>query len=237
MPGSALLVFPADDDASGLVMEILAARGWEHQLVAGSAQALAGLVRIPAGTAPPGLLVISAALPGMGPWALARAVRSLPGLGRIPAIILGTAVLDGLEAARAIPADDLAAFEDAMGGLLAGAVPVTADPDSQILDQPIVASLKEIPGLWARAVGMLSADLPGRIIGIEQSVAAADLAEVHRQAHALKGAVGSLGARRLHDLVDRIDAAALASDLPLLRSLAPELRTLGGRTLSALQAA
>jgi signal transduction histidine kinase/CheY-like chemotaxis protein/HPt (histidine-containing phosphotransfer) domain-containing protein len=89
---------------------------------------------------------------------------------------------------------------------------VTASPD---LDEKQLDSLAQmLPAM--RFWGMIEAYLQAtqvRIGHMRRLVAAADLDELAKAAHSLKGAAGNFGARRLHDVAGRLEAVSRAADL------------------------
>lgn len=229
----ALLVFPASDDAGGLIDEHLVTAGWSVEIVATATAALMRLVRPPAHAAMIELLIVSSALPGMPPERLARAARSAPGCARLALVVVGTDST-GLDRAKAVRADDPSALAAALSELFPRVVAASRDPDLDLLDAEAVRMLKDVPGLWDRAVATLVQELPPRIAALDGLIAVADLPEVHRIAHALKGSVGSLGCRELSALLGRLENAAHAGDRQQVEALRPDIRPLAERTLAVL---
>jgi len=83
------------------------------------------------------------------------------------------------------------------------------------LDEGVLASLRGLadpdgPDLLAELVELFMTDAPPRLAGIAQAVASSDAEALRRCAHALKGASGTLGARRLADVCGALEAAGRA---------------------------
>jgi PAS domain S-box-containing protein len=62
-------------------------------------------------------------------------------------------------------------------------------------------------GLLGELAQVFAADCPGRVAELNAAVAAGDAARVHRAAHAIKGAVATLGATRARELASRLESA------------------------------
>lgn len=177
-----------------------AAGGFFPEGVAGPPQAILA-ARRPGGQ-PPALLAVEAGMQGMGPALLARAMRSLPGLGGLPLLLLGQGPACGLERSAAIltPAGAAAAA----GALLdapAGPSSLVVQPAAQIppvVDQAVVARVRAYgEGMFQQLVGQYLDELPQRLSQIAQALENGDGKGAAGIAHALKGSSGSLGMCRL----------------------------------------
>ncbi len=154
-----------------------------------------------AGAPPPALMAVEAGLKGMGPVLLARALRSLPGMGGLPLLLLGAGVPAGLE--RSASADTPATAGAAAHALLAagassGMAGAAAPPEQPVLDPAVVARVRAYgEPMFQQLVGQYLDELPQRLAQIEQALGRGDLKGGGGIAHALKGSSGSLGMGRL----------------------------------------
>jgi len=221
---TALLVFPDADPDAAPAAEACAAAGWVCERATQPALALVRLIRPAAGAPQIGLLVVAAAAGGIGAAGLAKAVRIHADGGALAIVVVGEAA--GLPpGCRVVPRGDRAAFAAALAGSRAG--------DDGLLDQEAIATLKALPGVWDRALAAYLPTQPRLLAEIEG--AAGDLQALHRAAHALKGAAGSIGGRLLHQALARLDAAASDGDAATAALLVPAIRPLAERTLAALR--
>ncbi len=78
-------------------------------------------------------------------------------------------------------------------------------------------------------------DMPKKIGALQQALADEDLRLVHKIAHSLKGAAAAVGARGCLALAQRIEEAALASDVETLRHAIPELQQELGMTIGQME--
>lgn len=232
--GTALLVFPAGDPGADAAQAVCESAGWEVERSLQPALALLRLIRPAPGMPALGLLVAAAGLPGLGAVGLAKAARSRPGAQELPLIVVGDLPLD-LPRSRSVPAGDPIALAGAIAALTIPGPAAGAEPAEDLLDGAIIAMLRELPGLWDRALASFASDLAGHLDDIERAGASGDLAQLHRAAHALKGASGSLGARNLHLALARLDQAAVQGQAALAIALIPPLRALAMRSLTALK--
>jgi HPt (histidine-containing phosphotransfer) domain-containing protein len=92
--------------------------------------------------------------------------------------------------------------------LLAGVV----DPKPSSLDEAIFARLsRQLPAARLKELFQLTlSDARRRLELIQKAQAADDLDTVRREAHALKGGAGMVGASELHRLADQAENAAAA---------------------------
>jgi CheY-like chemotaxis protein len=76
------------------------------------------------------------------------------------------------------------------------------------LDTAVLAQLADDlgdAGLVAEAIGVYLEELPGRLVALHRGVESGSSEEVRNTAHALKGASGMLGARRLQAMCQRME--------------------------------
>jgi HPt (histidine-containing phosphotransfer) domain-containing protein len=214
-----ILVVVGDDGCRQGWCAALAEAGFLVEGVAGPPPAIQA-ARRPGGP-PPVLLAVEAGLKGMGPLLLARALRSLPGLGGLPLLLLGEGPPAGLE--RSASAATLATAGAAAHALLAacvagGAAPV-APPEKPVLDLVAVARVRAYgEPMFQQLVGQYLDDLPQRLDQIGQALVRGDLKDAGGIAHSLKGSSGSLGMSRLWQA-----CSALESDCRDGRDAVPAL--------------
>lgn len=177
----------------------LAEAGFAPEGMAGPPQAI--MAARGAGAPPPVLLAVEAGLKGMGPVLLARALRSLPGLGGLPLLLLGDGPPAGLErsASAATPATAGSAAHALLSAGAAGAEPAPAARTEQpVLDPAVVARVRAYgEPMFQQLVGQYLDELPQRLAQIDQALRRGDLKGAGGIAHALKGSSGSLGMGRL----------------------------------------
>ena len=113
------------------------------------------------------------------------------------------------------------------------------NPDSgDILDAAQVEDLRGIDdgAMFAKLVRMYLVKAPERIQLLRGHVAAANFAGMAQEAHALKGASGSIGAIRVADACRQIEQAVKAQDAGPVEALTLALDEEFGRARDALQA-
>ncbi len=101
---------------------------------------------------------------------------------------------------------------------------VRMQPSHRVLDQKVIASLRELggdddPGLFGELVQLFLDDTPERIRALNQALAQGDHASLEQAAHALKSSAANLGALGLSSLFRDIEAAGRARDLERAASL------------------
>jgi len=77
--------------------------------------------------------------------------------------------------------------------------------------------------LVAQLVEAALDDLPCQVSKLKDSLAAADITTIERQAHTIKGAAANIGAEPLRDVAERIEKAARQGDLESCRDTFPAL--------------
>lgn len=83
-------------------------------------------------------------------------------------------------------------------------------PDFPVIDPQAIENLRSLnPGdndeFLREIAGIFLEDTPLRIIELEQSVAAADLAKFTRAAHSIKGSSSNLGAMALRAVAEKLE--------------------------------
>jgi len=208
--GQTVLVVESDPAARGSLAAQLAALGVATDIAASGPEALVRLAR-GGEQGGVGLIVLAADLPGMGAAGLTRALRARPETRAVPLVTVAGSALDlaallrALDEAAAAPAElDLAAASARLG--LAPA---------------------ELADLL-RAFAPQAAD---HLAALARAAGAGDAEEARREAHALAGAAGNLGASALHLAARRLEHAARAGAGGLATPLAEVARA--GRALLA----
>jgi len=108
-----------------------------------------------------------------------------------------------------------------------------------VLDQEQVQAIRGLgkPMVFERLTEMLFASAKDALARLDGALAQGDLAEVAAAAHALKSPVSNLGGRRLADLLERCETAALAgSDLAIVKRAAAGLKAHYAALVAALEA-
>lgn len=85
--------------------------------------------------------------------------------------------------------------------------------DIPVLDRNTLDSIRGLgqpgaPDPVAELCALFFEDMEGRLTRIRRAMGAGDRAEVARQAHAMKGTAGNLGARRMYQAARRLEAQA-----------------------------
>ena len=217
MPDSPLHILIVDDDP--LTRELLAltlAGPGRTIALAGSGEAALSLL---AGTPHPDVILTDLQMPGLTGIPLAQALRP-----RTAATLLA---MSGTEATSA----ERAAFDgflykpftpEAFTALLARAP--AAAPAPPPLDDSIFSKLAAtLPAAQLQALyAMCLADAESRLTRLHAAADAQDATAFLREAHALKGSCGMLGASELHTLASQLETGALACT-PLLADFPPAL--------------
>jgi len=197
-----------------------------------------------------GLVLSDVHMPKLDGYQLARAIRDIEardGRPRTPVIALTASALKG-EAERCLAAgmDDYLAKPvgiPALSAMLArwlpdagtaphpdpepdpavpdASVPDASVPDASVLDASVLDALTGGDPREARALlDDFLASTESDLAALERARAAGHLADVTREAHKLKGAARIVGAHRLAEAADRLEAAARAQDEPAVAPLA-----------------
>lgn len=103
--------------------------------------------------------------------------------------------------------------------------------DQPVLDQAVISSLRGLtppgePDVLGEVLRLFLDEVPPRMVRLRNAWQAGNIEEMHRAAHSLKGSAGNIGARRLYDVCNRLDAIGKAGDLagaaPLVEALGEE---------------
>lgn len=95
-------------------------------------------------------------------------------------------------------------------------------PDGDVLDQSVIASLRELGGddggaLLRELIGLFLADSPPRLNEIESAMTAGDAKGVEKAAHALKSSCANLGATRMAELCRQLEQSGRSGALDSAR--------------------
>lgn len=161
-------------------------------------------------------ILVERSLPGMGPVLLLRALRSIPGMAALPALVAGgTSEIGGLLAV-AEPAGLAAALAQPVQAAPPGAA-AASPPVEPVIDRTVVTRVRGYgEEMFQGLVGTYLDELPGRIEQAAALITAGDLAGAGGIAHSLKGSSGSIGLRRLWRACADFDhgCRTAAADLP-----------------------
>ena len=218
MPGSAplaealrgrtVLVVERDPAARGSLAAQLAALGVATDNAASGPEALVRLAR-GGEQGGVGLIVLAADLPGMGAAGLTRALRARPETRAVPLVTVAGATLDPAALLRALDEDAAA----------------PAELDLAAASARLGLAPAELADLL-RAFAPQAAD---HLTALARAVEAGDAEEARREAHALAGAAGNLGASALHHAARSLEHAARGGAGGLATPLAEVARA--GRAL------
>jgi HPt (histidine-containing phosphotransfer) domain-containing protein len=111
--------------------------------------------------------------------------------------------------------------------------------NGEVLDARVLAGLREYqrpgePDFLTHLIGIFLDDLSLRLESIRNAQTLADLETLRSAAHALKGASGELGAKRLHALCAELEATARGGILATVQQLAREVEDEALRVRQAL---
>ncbi|MBO8086109.1 MAG: PAS domain S-box protein [Marichromatium sp.] len=249
--GPILLV--EDSEANRLVaLAILERAGYRVETAADGHQALAALR-----ARPYALVLMDVSMPGMDGLEATRAIRALPGeRARVPIVAMtANAFSEDRERCLAAGMDDylskpvvraelFAALARWLGGARPEDAPVGASAGERaapaqavgVLDLGVIDELAEEMG-EDFLVGMLQTfeiETRRRVACIEQAWEAGEIAQLEHEAHTLKGASGTFGARALQALAFDCEQAARAADRDRLAPLIARLRGCAEQALEAL---
>ncbi len=101
---------------------------------------------------------------------------------------------------------------------------------TDVIDMGVVQELIELcddgdPELLLDLVEMFLEDAPNRVRSILEAARSADLEEVERAAHSLKGSAGNLGAKQLQDVAELLQVAGRKADAASIDRLLEPLET------------
>jgi two-component system, sensor histidine kinase and response regulator len=108
------------------------------------------------------------------------------------------------------------------------ACPVPPVQVEAVLDESVLAELREYqnpgePDFVTELIEVFSEDLTSRLVEISDALAAGDANRVPQAAHALKGASGELGARRMREICSRLELSAAEGSIAAAPAMAREL--------------
>ena len=113
-----------------------------------------------------------------------------------------------------------------------------AEIPADILDADVLQTLLSLDdgayGLVREMTGLFREDIGSRLEEIEKGWAKDDIKTVAEMAHAIKGAAGAVGARRLQKLSGEVEKAGRSGDLGPVAALRPRLRPAFDEALEAL---
>jgi len=97
-----------------------------------------------------------------------------------------------------------------------------------VLDEAVLADLREYqspgePDFVTELIGIFGEDLTSRLAQISAGLQAGDAKRVREAAHALKGASGELGARRMREICERLELSAAQGSIADAPAMAREL--------------
>jgi|SRR5579864_7951263 two-component system, sensor histidine kinase and response regulator len=112
--------------------------------------------------------------------------------------------------------------------------------NGEVLDARVLAGLREYqrpgePDFLTHLIGVFLDDLSLRLESIRNAQTRGDLETLRSAAHALKGASGELGAKRLNVLCARLEAAARSGILAAVQPLAREVEDEAVRVRRAME--
>ena len=210
-----LRILVIDDDAvmTELLAAVLGMQGHEVMTAGCGEDALALL---------PGesfdVVLTDLQLPGLRGRELAAALRSALAAGNASARLLGMSgsppsdqELSAFDAFLLKPFTAEQFAEAAAGSPVASSSgPWTLDPGPSVLDEAVVARLSALlPAARLKELFQLTlSDARMRLELMQKALAADDLDTVRREAHAIKGGAGMVGASELHGLAARAEQAA-----------------------------
>jgi two-component system sensor histidine kinase/response regulator len=211
---------------------------------------------------PYGLVLMDCQMPEMDGYTATREIRRREASDRHTVIIGVTAralagdreecLAAGMDdyVSKPIVPEDLAATLERWAKLITessaadaeplGAAKVEKVPDHEILDQEILAELRDCqrPGetdFVTKLLGVFINDLTVRLEKLEAAFSRGDRKAVHDGAHALKGASSEIGARRLAQACERLEAGAKGGDLSVLKTLVARIEHEANQLRAALE--
>ncbi|NNN04918.1 MAG: response regulator [Elusimicrobia bacterium] len=208
--------------------------GCEADAVANGLEALDALVRYPYA-----LVFMDCQMPEMDGFTAATEVRRREGAGpRTPIVAMTANALDGdREKCLASGMDDYVPKPVKTEDLARALAAWTSPLDAAALEQVRELTSGAGPDAFADLIKTFVRDSECRIADLRAAFQAGDAAGALHAAHALKGAAGSLGARRLAQLCVRLEAAAGSGRTAGLGTLIAAVEAEFTRVCAALPAA
>lgn len=214
MPSAPILIIDDDELSRELLVLMLAAEGHSVQAHASGDEALAALQ---ASVTPPQAILTDLQMPGLCGNPLAQQLRALAPQARLLAI-----------SARQVEPEDVSAFDgfllkpftpdqlrDALAATRPPAAPApsTSSSEEPILDQAtfqrLSAGMK--PDQLRQLFSLALADAARRATLLQAAAGSGDEAAFIREAHALQGGCGMIGALQLRSLVRDMENQGLSS--------------------------
>ena len=111
--------------------------------------------------------------------------------------------------------------------------------DSSVIDAQAIENLRALnPGdndeFLREIAGIFLEDTPARIVELEQSLAAADLAKFTRAAHSIKGSSANLGALKLRAAAEKLEHHARTQGLQDVTAMVGEIKAEFAHALTEL---
>ena len=124
---------------------------------------------------------------------------------------------------RMEPSPDVTVFPEARESSFESAKEAALDSENgadgdPVLDEEVISGLRELqdsggPGILAEIVGMFVEDAQLRLQNLREAVASGEPEDLERAAHALKGASGNVGARRMSRVAADLQEIGASGDL------------------------
>ncbi|MDQ3895649.1 MAG: response regulator [Actinomycetota bacterium] len=213
VPGGPRLLVAEDNSVNQKVAAAMLQRlGYSVDLVANGKEAVEALERVPYAA-----VLMDCQMPEMNGYEASTEIRRREGAGRrVPIVALTASAVKGdeercLEAgmdAYVTKPVTLAALGAVLGGLIRRS---GGEPAPGVLDHETLDGLRELggtPSMLHQVVGVFLDSAPVDIAALRDAVARADLAEVARTAHRLKGSCAAVGAGAMAAVVGDIELAA-----------------------------
>lgn len=207
-----ILLIDDDEVSRELLLLLLKRHGYEVKTADSGAQALEYLRA--RGGAFPEVIVADLQMPGISGERLARALREV--CGNDPALIAISGSSPDEVASREYDAFLLKPFtmEEFAAAIAGGRSTQKASPDAGVLDQSIYAKLAASMSRdqLGRLYKLCIDDALKRIAAMHEAVVVGDDASYRRQAHAIKGGCGMVGAIELQRLASTMESNGLAAN-------------------------
>jgi PAS domain S-box-containing protein len=183
----------------------------------------------------PALVLLDLNLPDASGEDVLRQLRSDPAMSTVPIVIVSADATPGqVERLLAIGADDYLTkpfgIEEFLAVVDSAAVGEEPSPPPRVLDRAAIKALHGLasrrsvgPAMVGNIVSVFLDDAQRQVAALEEAIETDDLAAVSRQAHALRGASGGVGAAELASLCSQLEAGAKEAAVPAVRSVVARL--------------
>jgi CheY-like chemotaxis protein len=213
MPVRVLIV--DDDELSREVLELLLeADGYEVETAASADEAL---VRLQTMQTAPDVVLTDMQMPGTTGNELAGRIRGLCGMGTTLLAMSGSAPQEGV--AREFDGFLLKPFSmEALGAAIRGGSEARADVadvgDVAALDEEIYGKLAALMGVarMGELYTLCIDDVGRRVVEMRRTALQGDDAAFRREAHAIKGSCGMVGAKEMQTLATSMEEGGLCDD-------------------------